>query len=77
MAGGGSKTIMDRVDRRFLIPRGLIKILELVSITLSDSPLAVVSHARNTTAAQIPEVSSKEGAVIGAVLGVITDIRYI
>jgi hypothetical protein len=39
------------------------------------TPLAVVSHARKTirvsttaTIAQIPAVSSKEGAVIGAVL---------
>jgi hypothetical protein len=53
------------------------------------TPLAVVSRARKTvrvsttaTIAQIPAVSSKEGAVIGAVLstrkshrgGVITDI---
>jgi hypothetical protein len=43
--------------------------------TLEYTPLAVVSHARKTlrvsttaTIAQIPELSSKEGAVIGAAL---------
>jgi hypothetical protein len=54
------------------------------------TPLAVASRARKTlrvsttaTIAQIPAVSSKEGALIGAVLSmqkfhrVITDIRHI